>query len=392
MSSDLRPGPGYWPTPQQLLLLRAALWQGSAALSAWSEWAKQADLDGLDLGSFRLLPLVYTNLQSLGLDHPWMSRLKGVKRRAWYANRLLFHRMRPVLDAFESAGLKTLVLKGPALATLYYPDLGARPMQDFDILVPTHQAPDALGLLSTLGFTSKPRDGEVFKPGYLSVIHGYQFTDAEGFEMDLHWHVFPDCCRPDSDDDLWAGAIPLDIEGLATRALNPADQLLHICVHGMRWNPVPPVRWAADAVLSMTRADGMDWSRLIGQATKRRFIIPLREALRYLHDALDAPVPPDVLASLFALPVTPAEQREYDLLAQPLDALGPMQRLWLHYRRYVRTQTATPILEQPGGFARFLQYSWGLDHWWEMPAYALRGGARRAWRATRSTGSSAKSG
>ena len=121
--------PGCWPTPAQLLLLRAALWRGEDALAAWTEWAAHADLDRLDEGSHRLLPLVYTNLHALGLAHPWLNRLKGLKRRTWYENRLLFHHMLPVAQAFESAAIKTLALKGPALATLYYPDLGARPEQ-----------------------------------------------------------------------------------------------------------------------------------------------------------------------------------------------------------------------------------------------------------------------
>ena len=61
---------GCWPSLQQLLLLRAALWQGAAALAAWSEWADSADLDRIDNGSQRLLPLVYANLHALGLEHP----------------------------------------------------------------------------------------------------------------------------------------------------------------------------------------------------------------------------------------------------------------------------------------------------------------------------------
>ncbi len=375
-----------WPTPDQLLLLRAALWQGQPALAAWAEWTEGHDIDTVDVGSHRLLPLVYTNLRALGVEHPLLGRLKGLHRRTWYENRLLFHHMIPLVQAFEAAGIQTLILKGPALASLTYPDLGARPMEDFDLLAPTAQAADALDLLATLGFRPSPRAVQAFKPGYLSVIHSYPFVDAEGWELDLHWHVLAEGCQPDADADFWAGAVPFDLDGVATRTLNAADHLLHICVHGARWNETPPVRWVADAVRLLNAAGDLDWPRLTCQAERRRLVVPVREALRYLREALAAPIPSSVIERLFALPVTDDERREYELLTRPLATIGPASRLWLHYRRYLRTDHDIPLRHQPVGFARFLQHTWGLDHAWQLPGYALRGGVRRAWRAARAEG------
>ena len=79
---------GPWPNPQQELLLRAALLEGEAALSAWQQWQAEADLDHLDYGSFRLLPLLYQNLQRHQIKHPWLPTLKGIHRRTWYQNQL----------------------------------------------------------------------------------------------------------------------------------------------------------------------------------------------------------------------------------------------------------------------------------------------------------------
>jgi hypothetical protein len=76
---------GVWPTAEQELLLRAALWSGERAIAAWLEWASRVDVvnDLVDEGSFRLLPLVYRNLDRVGLAGPSMSRLKGVYRHSW---------------------------------------------------------------------------------------------------------------------------------------------------------------------------------------------------------------------------------------------------------------------------------------------------------------------
>ena len=46
-----------WPTPDQTLLLRAALLPGEAAREAWVAWRQRASLAELDGGSRRLLPV-----------------------------------------------------------------------------------------------------------------------------------------------------------------------------------------------------------------------------------------------------------------------------------------------------------------------------------------------
>lgn len=367
---------GCWPTPQQENLLRAALAQDESALDAWRAWRVEADLDALDQGSYRLLPLAYRNLACLGARDPLMPRLKGSYRRAWFENQLLFHRRAVLLRAFNAAGIPTMLLKGAALAPVYYKDYGLRPLGDFDILAPTEQARAALDVLDSHGFRSSERRPQTFKPVYLAAVHGFPFADADGREVDLHWHTLAESCQTDADADFWAAAQPVTIEDALTHALSPADQLLHTCVHGVRWNPIPPMRWVADAVTVLRAAPDLDWERVIEQTRRRRLVIQMRDALGYLSRVFAAPVPSSILARLEALPVSASEQREYDILTQPQDVLPPSRRVWLHYRRYVRSTAPGHLWRQPLGFARFLQYTWGLDSLADVPAYLARGGAR----------------
>jgi hypothetical protein len=123
---------GFRPTARQELLLRAALLPTAEAGAAWSEWAAGPAMDNLDEGSYRLLPLVYRNLKAQRIQHRLMGTLKGLYRRAWCENQLLFHRTVGVLESLRKAGIPTLLLKGAALALEYYKDLGARPMSDLD--------------------------------------------------------------------------------------------------------------------------------------------------------------------------------------------------------------------------------------------------------------------
>ena len=91
---------GPWPTGDQELLLRAALWRNPSALEAWRRWKGTHSLMGSDLDSHsaRLLPLVYKNLSAVGIDEPWMGALKGLYRYWWCANQDLFHRAAALLE------------------------------------------------------------------------------------------------------------------------------------------------------------------------------------------------------------------------------------------------------------------------------------------------------
>ena len=87
-----------WPTPHQLLLLKAALLRDEPALDAWAEWKVGVDIDSLDWGSQRLLPKLYKNLHSHGIEEPLVRKFKGFHRRTWCENQLKFRKLAPALQ------------------------------------------------------------------------------------------------------------------------------------------------------------------------------------------------------------------------------------------------------------------------------------------------------
>src|SRR4051812_18690863 len=178
---------GCWPTHDQELLLRAALLQGEPALEFWNEWRRKVDLDVIDYGSHRMIPQLYRNMQRHGVKDPLMDRLKGVYRYYLYKNEILMHRIGPLLAAFESAGIKTMVLKGAALIQLYYRESGLRPMLDADVLVHTQQAEQAMELLSKLRWKSVYHDRPQMR---IPIQHSTPFEDDGRRQLDLHWHLF----------------------------------------------------------------------------------------------------------------------------------------------------------------------------------------------------------
>ena len=97
------------------------------------------------------------------------------------------------------------------------------------------------------------------------------------FVIDEHWHVYWECCGPHADDALWARSQPLDFEGVTTRRLAPADQLLHVCVHASRRANRPQLLWIPDALVVM-RAGGVEWPRLLEQARESDASVARRAA------------------------------------------------------------------------------------------------------------------
>ena len=360
----------FWPTPVQESLLRAALLRGPGAQAAWEQWSARANLDTLDAGTFRLLPLLYVNLEAEGVRHPLMSKLKGIYRYHWTKTRVLFYQAALVLDRLHAAGFQTLLLKGTALATLYYPNPGLRPMDDFDVLVPLSQAAAAAAVLVEAGW--KPilqRQMRAFNPAYFSVRPGHGFCNAAGQACDLHWHVLFQACQPEADEAFWQAAIPLAFQGRATLALNPADQLLHLCAHGALWNPLPSIRWAADAMM-LLRVAAIDWPRLVAQAKAFALSLPMFDTLAYLKRLLDAPVPDAVLEQLGAAPASSPERRAYESWANPPNWRYLWPQLESQYCLYSAMSRGRNPLSQVTGRLRFLQQIWGLDHLWQLPLAA----------------------
>jgi len=369
-----RPG-DVWPNPTQQLLLQAALLPAEAARPAWQAWRAAVDPQRLDAGSHRLLPLLFRNLRACGLadpSDPSLPYYKTVYRQTWYKNNTLFYQMSGVLTALRAAGLDTLVLKGAPLAIQYYQDIGLRPMTDFDLLVRTADMARAVTALAEHGWHFE--DHAPIPPGYLDIQQAGTFVHADGRHFDLHWHVLWDHTTPEADFAFWEQAVPLEVQHLPTLALGPTDQLLHVCVHGVRYDPTPPLRWLADAMQIFKQAEAqIDWARLVAQAETRRLVLPLRDALGLLDSLLHAPIPAAALTALRALPVSDQERRYYRARLRRPGLLGYFPLEWERYQALASRARERATL---GGFGHYLRLSWRLGHPAELPGKALR----KAWR------------
>jgi hypothetical protein len=292
-----RPLGKFIPNAQETLLLQSAVLSRDAAASAWDKWRRTTALEEAEEGSYRLYPLVYRNLGSLGRELRELGKLKGAYRHTWYRNQLLLHRVRPVMAMIAGSGMPVLALKGLSLILRVYQDPGLRVMNDIDFLVPRKQTLRAYELLTKEGCTPRRVFAMPIDENFFQKANGISLRHPCGPEIDLHSYLFHGQYVRGIDAPEWSASVPLaDWEA---RALHPADELLLAISHAAAWNIVSPVRWAADSWWLIRQfGNGAFWDRFEERSRARHAVLQSVLALGYLKSALDAPVPADVLGRL----------------------------------------------------------------------------------------------
>lgn len=324
---------GCWPTEMQEWLLQAAVLDGPLALDAWSKWSSNIDFENMDHASERLIPLLNHNLQRLKIVHSLSGRFQGLYRQSWVRSSLISKTGREVLRGLSEAGIESLLLKGAAFSLLYYESQALRPMADLDILVPIQQSQLALDYLRENEWKVSTKNFVALSEDYLRTHNGITLKQPGKCEIDLHWHALHEGLSSGDDDAFWHTSKSLVAYGEQTKTLSDADHLFHCCVHGLRWNSLSPIRWTADAHVIISNAPDLDWRLLIERAENKQLVLTLRNALHYLSDTLESPIPDFVLKGLDAIEVSRDEVREFQIKTKPRGALGRLPSIVCLFKR-----------------------------------------------------------
>lgn len=339
-------------------ILRACVLEKSAALAAWENWKQTTLLDEIDPASYKLIALAARNL---GIEDP---KCKGVYRKTWAENHLLWSQVKPLLLFLIEKGVKKIVLlKGMAMILGHYHDFGVRVMGDVDILVPRSSLPLAISLLEERGW-KRTFPFDPTREEHLKRWNGAGFLHEKSFRLDLHWRLLLES-SPELDEESFTHAKPTDREGIYL--LGPTELLLQTCVHGMKWSPVPLIRWVADA-MTLLKKEAIDWERLEDLAKKSSVCRPLALAFRYLAQEFGASIP--ILERLQKSPSLRLENLE----------------LWLHLRgrpyfagwiRSCLRERKRTLWSQLCHLPKYLQATALLKSLWHIPFYALYWIAKR---------------
>ncbi|MBP8960592.1 MAG: nucleotidyltransferase family protein [Bacteroidales bacterium] len=141
-----------------------------------------------------VIALVRYNLDKIGLinqipeyhkDILYKSYLKNLRR-----NTLIFNLLDKVFDIAEAEKIKVYLLKGLALESTVYGNMGLRQMNDLDILVKKNDAIRLRKKLLSNGFSSQP----IISPLHEKILPGYGKHLPEmyrdGFSVEIHFNLF----------------------------------------------------------------------------------------------------------------------------------------------------------------------------------------------------------
>ena len=350
---------------QRELLTRAALAPGAVAREAFCRWyADNADRRHPDPIALRWLPLIAWNLRSEPLLDGERRYLRDIQRGLCAANLRLLGTTTVVLERLAEVGVRLMLLKGAALGLTVYEAPSGRPLGDIDVLVPPDQVATARQVLAVNGWRAK----RSANTDDLIWCHATGWDQPSGGSLDLHWHLIPECCWPDADTNVWRRAQPIRLDGQSLLVPAPADQLLHVCVHGLRWSPVQSGHWIADAarIIRHDRAV-IDWRVLIDEAGRRRLSFQVSEALRRVVAVGHTPVPDAVLRRLTATQAAWRERMECRVKERPVAGAGGMFLLWCGWRRACQAANG-----RGPGWLRYLAASVGVPSRWHLVPWAAR--------------------
>lgn len=183
-----------------------------------------------------------------------------------------FQHLSRAVGLLQEAGIPVVLLKGCGLAVSRYPDLGARDMQDHDLLVHRADAMRARDLLSHAGWfwiVENDADHRYRKHHHLPPLHR---LGDDSTTLELHVGLFStDCPLLVPLDALWASAERARLGEVEVLVPDREHQLLHAAIHYAYSHMF--LRGAARALCDLRvliEGATVDWERFTHMAQQSR--------------------------------------------------------------------------------------------------------------------------
>ena len=280
-------------TPDQRLLLRAALDEPELALRCFAQWWDHVDIKHTGTTEYRLLPLVYNNIGRMIPDKVAAARVKGVAKHVWLSNHNYAALGAYALDRLILANVPTVILKGSAMMVAVSAE-NMRSMDDCDILVPAERAPQALAALAEIGLHVWYDRDVRFTSNDFKLMKGVPLrrSGEQANRLDVHWRPLEDVGADELTREFFDQSVPCILSGRMTRRPCFEHMLLHSAVHGTRWTAIPRYDWLADAVLILRKAGSkFDWSRFADTAKRYGLVAIIHAAMNQLRQTFDIAIP-----------------------------------------------------------------------------------------------------
>ena len=260
----------------------------------------------------RVAPLLFWKLAGdRRLPQAERNLLRSELYRAEASNLILYRELGRLLELCAGSGLNPpVLLKGAALASSLYEEIGHRPMGDIDVLVPREELERWLEIASRASFR---RPSPEMSPGLDGAIHYHVAlvggTDSEAM-IEIHYGLIAgesDWRAPDprwflDRTDEWRPPPSISSgSSFKGRQLDPTAHLLYLSAHAMLQHGGASARmiWFYDIHLLISRWGGrIRWSEALGQARVFHWDAALAAALERSRALFRTPLPPGLLEEL----------------------------------------------------------------------------------------------
>lgn len=229
-----------------------------------------------------------------------------------------------LMQGLQAAGVRSMLLKGGALALTVYPDVALRNFADIDILVDVENYERAGETAEQLGYTfsSNREDPLVHNCRYERSCEEDILTDTLPIEFDssLRPEIIAPCCRQVTVEihrgtfrdamgywraekmaPFWEQALTVSLpEGQPALIPPPEAMMVHLCAHAAG-HCFRRLMFMAD-IAQVIRCYGpsLHWERILHLAQHYGESANVYRCLQFVHHELHVPVPPDILKSLLA--------------------------------------------------------------------------------------------
>ena len=202
---------------------------------------------------------------------------KQSRARAMSRTLALMH----LVTVFERAGVRVIVLKGPAVAIAAYGDYSRRTFSDFDLLVRREDLPAARDLLLGRGYSREY--APEMEGALIEDQHALELADAHT-KVELHWSLMSRHLYFDIDvDDMWKNAHQVECMGAPMSVLATEHLFLYLCAHGAKHEWMI-FRWICDIAQLSQRVTSENAAKILALAERHNAKRILSLALRIVGE------------------------------------------------------------------------------------------------------------
>lgn len=240
---------------QRILLLCATSWISQDDKDALESLLSQDKFSWQKIFSeakeHNIVSLLYANFRKIEaefIDEAILLNIEGYYKSVKFINTQLISELLELQNQFNKRGIKVIALKGLALITSIYDDIGLRYIGDIDLFAKTADWHAIEEVLRSQGYVPD-RNYNLLEPTELSdytlSFRSVGFVKHEPLSINIDLHFNPIHIGNIADTDLWTQTTAIHQADAEIYCLCPEHQLAHLCVH-MNHHGYIILKWFVD--------------------------------------------------------------------------------------------------------------------------------------------------